>query len=54
MSFIGSQPKKSDDANMEENANMEESEVENEDYNDFIGVPIPFFEQIGEVTIDDN
>ena len=46
MSFIGSQPKKSDDANMKENANMEESKVENEDYDDFIGVPIPLFDRI--------
>ena len=54
VSFIGSQPKKSDDANMEENANMEESEVENEDYDDFIGVPIPLFDLIQEVSIDNN
>ena len=45
VTFVGSQPS---------DADMEESEVENEDYNDFIGVPIPLFERIREVTIDDN
>ena len=48
MCFIGSQPNDSDDAD------IEESEVENEDYNDFIGVPIPVFERICKVTIDGN
>ena len=36
------------------NADVEDSEVENEDYNDFRGVPVPLFERIREVTIDDN